>query len=482
MGIIKIKDYELKKIFHPPLLRKESGLGGELGDFMSELKVSVSGIRGIWADSLTLESLKDYTQAFGKYILKRGGKKILMGRDARPTGSLISGYTASILNAMGIDVLDCGIVPTPTVLFGIRKLGLDGGLIITASHNPVEWNALKFVKKNGTFTGEADVEEIKSYLTDYIKEASYNQIGSNLKEDSVAGLHIDEIIKNINVSAIQKKSFKVVLDPVNSAGSLIGRNLLERLGCHVVVVNGEMTGRFERGAEPTPVNLKHLENIIRENKANIGFAQDPDADRLVVIDETRRVLSEEYTLALAVENVLSKTKGDIVINLSTSMLSEEIAKRHGCRCYRTKVGEANVVEGIEIHKALIGGEGNGGVIYPRINMARDSLVGMALILELMAETGKKLSEILAAFPAFIMVKEKYDFKGDFEELFKNLKKELSNSIINELDGIRFDWDENGIPVWVHIRASNTEPVIRVIGESSDKNLLEDVLKRIRLLI
>lgn len=449
---------------------------------MSELKVSVSGIRGIWGDSLTLQSLMDYTKAFGLYLIENKGKKVLLGRDARPTGELISVYTASILNAMGLDVTDIGIVPTPTVLYGVREFGFDGGLIITASHNPIEWNALKFVKKGGVFTGEQDVEKIKGFLNKPFLEASYGSIGKLNIDKTIADKHCDLVLSKVNTKLIQTKKYTVVLDPVNSAGSVITQKLLESLGCKVIMVNGAITGRFERGTEPTPANLKHLESIVKENKADIAFAQDPDADRLVVVNSEGKVLSEETTLALAVMNVLGKQKGDVVINLSTSMVHEHLAQKAGVKCYRTKVGEANVVEGIVKHKALIGGEGNGGVIYPAINCARDSLAGIGLILELMAETGNSLTELTAALPEYTMVKEKFDFKGDLVALIGKIKGEFPLANINEQDGLRLDWKENGTPVWIHVRASNTEPVVRVIGESLENALVKAVLRRIENLL
>lgn len=449
---------------------------------MSELKVSVSGIRGIWGDSLTLPALFDYTQAFGKFVIERGGKRVLMGRDARPTGEMISNYCASILNGMGLDVTDTGIVPTPTVLFGVRTMGFDAGIIITASHNPVEWNALKFVKKDGTFTGEQDVAEIKGYLGKRAVEARYDRVGRLFRDDSVVQAHVDKVVGNIRILIIKKRKFRVVLDPVNSAGSLITRKLLSALGCEIKVVNGDITGQFGRGTEPTPKNLTHLTQVIKDFRADAGFAQDPDADRLVVIDENGRVLSEEWTLALAVEDVLSQKKGDVVTNVSTSMSVAAIAKSHGGKHFNTKVGEANVSEGIVRHKAVIGGEGNGGVIYPTINLARDSLAGIGLVLELMAASGKRLSELADALPKFTMVKEKFDFRGDLDKLYGDLKNLFPGSIADEQDGLRLDWEDKGCPVWVHVRPSNTEPVVRVIGESSGPEILEAALTRIRKLV
>lgn len=449
---------------------------------MSELKVSVSGIRGIWGDSLTLETLMKYTRAFGAYIKSQKGKKVLIGRDGRPTGAMISMFVTSVLKSIGLDVIDCGIVPTPTVLYGVRDLKLGGGLIITASHNPVEWNALKFVKAGGVFTGEKDLETILKLMDTPVNYAAYNKIGNYIKDDKVSDSHIQTILKNIDVKLIQSKQFKVVLDPVNSAGSIITDWLLHKLECRTTIINQEIDGTFHRETEPTPENLTHLEPLIREVQADVGFAQDPDADRLVVVDETGRVLSEELTLALAVQAALSREKGPVVINMSTSRVIEDIAEKFDVPVYRTKVGEANVVEGIQEYGAVIGGEGNGGVIYPRINIARDSLVGIVLILERMAQTGFTLSKMVNALPQYYSRKEKFRFEGEIDLLYDKIAAEFESADLNYLDGLRLDWMEGGSPVWIHIRPSNTEPVIRVIGEATGKAPLDRAFEKVTALL
>ncbi len=449
---------------------------------MSSLKVSVSGIRGIWGDGLDLDTLYGFTKAFAYYIKSKGGKSVLLGRDARPTGKTISLYISGILNALGIDVADCGIVPTPTVLFGVRRNGFDGGIIITASHNPIEWNALKFVGKGGLFVSESDIGLILSYKGNDAVLSSYDGTGSYDVNSDIEEMHIKAILDKVSVSAIREKSFRVVLDPVNSAGSRIGAELLARLGCEVRVVNGEMDGKFGRGSEPVPDNLRHMTEIVRNFHADAGFALDPDADRLVVIDEKGDVLSEESTLALAVEHVLSIKRGDIVINLSTSMVNEWLAGKYGVNCFRTKVGEANVSMGIQKYNAAIGGEGNGGVIYPGINLARDSLVGMALILEMAAMRKKTISEIAGAFPRYFMSKGKFETTADSNLIFDKIKKAYGNAGLNEDDGLRLDWEENGRKVWLHVRSSNTEPVIRVIGESDSEELLRKSLSGVKEII
>ncbi len=449
------------------------------------LKVSVSGIRGIWGESLTLEELLKYTRAFGQMLRKRAETKrprVLIGRDGRKTGPMIVSYVSSILNSLGIDVIDTGLVPTPTVLFGVREWDLDGGVIVTASHNPIEWNALKFVVRGGTFTTEQDLAEILEMMNAPAFHASWNQTGTTTTTNDIAQAHIERILAHIDVAAIQQSRFTVVLDPVNSAGGPITTKLLTSLGCRVIGINTEVTGNFARIAEPTPANLSHLPDIIRREKADIGFAQDPDADRLVVIDEHGRILSEEWTLALAVRHILSQNPGPVVVNLSTSLLSEMFARTYNQPCYYTKVGEANVVEGMKKYQARIGGEGNGGVIYPTMNLGRDSLVGIALILESLALSGKTLSALVADFPRLYSIKEKFSKITEVSSLAKTLAKHYPDATINTIDGVRMDLSRGNDRLWVHIRPSNTEPIMRLIGESTDELWLTSVVSEIHSLL
>ncbi|MGC8771304.1 MAG: phosphoglucosamine mutase [Brevinematia bacterium] len=443
---------------------------------MEELKVSVSGVRGIWGKSLTFDVLLNYIKAFAIYLKKRDAKKILVARDGRITGDIIVNLTTAVINSYGIDVHYGGILPTPTLLLGVRE-SFDGGIIITASHNPEEWNALKFVKKDGTFTLQEDIDQIISYLNFPFEQISYNKVGKFYLTDEVFNLHINKILNNIDVESIRKKGFKVVIDPVNSAGGKITTRLLERLNCDVKIINGEINGFFGRKPEPKPENLKETGEKVKFYNADIGFAQDPDADRLVIIDENGNVLSEELTLALAVKHILSRKKGNVVVNLSTSMMCDVIASNCGCKCYRTKVGEANVVEGIKKYNAVIGGEGNGGVIYPEINIARDSLTGIALILEMLALSNRKISEISMEVPVFVMKKE--TLSKNWELLYNKLDNFFTTNFIdiNRDDGLwgRFE-DANG---WIHLRPSNTEPIIRIIGEAENEKILTDYFNRIK---
>jgi len=448
------------------------------------LKVSVSGIRGIWGESLTLEVLREYTCAFGMMLRERatGNQvKVLLGRDGRKTGPLIARYVASVLNAMGIEVVDAGLVPTPSVLFGVREWHLDGGIIITASHNPIEWNALKFVVRGGTFTTETDLEHLLSLKGKPFAHASWKHIGDTQMTADIAEAHMERVLSVVDKKAIQEKRYTVVLDPVNSAGGPITTKLLEALGCRVIGVNMELTGEFGRVAEPTPANLAHLPELVQRYQADVAFAQDPDADRLVMADETGRILSEEWTLALAVRHILSKTPGPVVVNLSTSLVSEIFATQAGQPCYYAKVGEANVVEEIKNRGAVIGGEGNGGVIYPRANLGRDSLVGIALTLEAMATSGKKLSTLVEDFPRLFSLKEKFSGSLDIGTLTETLKQLFPTASFHTLDGIRMDIARGSERLWVHLRASNTEPVVRLIGESTDERWLSEVKEMLQTL-
>lgn len=444
-----------------------------------ELKVSISGIRGVWGRSLLPEVIFNYVKAYLIFLKKRNSKRVLIGRDGRITGKAISFLCSSLGISAGFDVCDCGIIPTPSLLLGVRVKKFDGGIIITASHNPEEWNALKFVKKGGFFLNNEEMEELKGYLNYPFPECDYKEVGSYDFTSEIEDLHIEAILKKVDVELIRSKKFKVVVDPVNSAGAEITKRLLEALGCDVTIINGEITGLFGRVAEPNPESLTELGRIVRERNADVGFAQDPDADRLVVVDENGNILSEEFTLPLCVNYILSEKKGDVVINLSTSMKSELIAKRYGVKCHRTAVGEANVVAGILSTKAVIGGEGNGGVIYPEMNLCRDSLSGIAIILESMAKSGRSVSSLSKELPETYMEKRKINTSA-WEEFRKRGIEyfNINKFNITEVDGIRGEYETGEIKCWLHIRPSNTEPVIRIIGESTEKEFLKNHIDKI----
>lgn len=475
---------------------------------MSKPTLTVSGYRGIWGDTLTPDIARDFTHAFVQFLNARHGKTIIVGRDARPSGEEIVTVVSEVLTQAGFDVIDAGIIPTPTILLVIRKWGLSGGVIITASHNPAEYNGLKFVTSEGLFTNEIEVEEIKKYLKveqnenilsedirpginhhasqsprepqeKYFHSAPHNPTGSIIKRTDAGDVHIDTILSHVDIDAIHEAKFNVVLDPINSAGATVTPKLLEELGCTTTVINSETTGIFAHKPEPLRENLTGLGDAVRMNNAHIGFAQDPDADRLVVVDEKGEVLNEEYTLALAVRAVMLKKAGGVVTNCSSSIISKQIAEEFGGTYFYTKVGEANVVEGIKTHSAIIGGEGNGGVIYPTINSCRDSLTGIALILELLAHEKKPLSEIIKTLPPITIAKDKITFDSDLETLYTKIEKEFPDGVVNRRDGLRLDFPNNA---WLLIRPSNTEPIVRIMGEAGTESKIKEMIEKVKELI
>lgn len=449
-------------------------------------RLTVSGYRGIWGDTLNEQITFEFGLAFAKAIKNSVNNKkklrVIIGQDARKTGKKMLIALASAFKKEGIEIDYAGIIPTPSVILLINKLSYDGGILITASHNPIEYNGIKFLNNKGMFLGQdkiSEIENIKKNLTKNEKRNKNNveikKLEKNNKNKEFCEIHINEILKNIDVNLIKSKKFKVSLDPINSAGSIITQDLLKKLGCKVNIINGEQTGEFTHEAEPLPKNLSQIANSVIKNKSVIGFAQDPDADRLVIVNEKGEVISEEYTVTLAVKSVLSKEFSDIVVNMSTSRMCEDLANSVGKKLFRSKVGELNVVQKMIKVKSLIGGEGGGGVIYPKINMARDSLVGIALILELLAKKNKTISKIVRELPKYIMIKEKYTFSGNLKSLYKNLKNTFSNaSSIETIDGIRFNWNDSS---WVHIRPSNTEPKTWIISEAKDKKRAEDLFQQ-----
>lgn len=438
---------------------------------MSSPKLTVSGYRGIWSETLTVDIAQDLAHAFASFVIARGGKRILLGRDARQSGPTIIDAVAQTLSARGLDVTIGGLLPTPTVLFLVREEKFDGAIIVTASHNPPEYNGLKFVTSRGMFTNETDVAEINKYLEEKNYAHSEN-IGNIETNEALGEKHVEHILKHVDVERIQNKKFKVVLDPINSAGSILTPILLEKLGCETTVINGRPDGNFAHMPEPLAVNLTTLGDAVHTTHADVGFAQDPDADRLVLADETGSVVFEEYTLALAVQSVLEKTPGDIVINLSTSKTSEMIAEKFSKKTFRSKVGESNVVEEIIKRNAVIGGEGSGGIIYPAINPCRDSLTGIAIILELLAKENKSLGTLVAELPHFEMMKDKFPFAGDLSVVYEKIKMRFPDAMQDTQDGLRLDFEDMS---WVNIRPSNTEPIVRIMGEAKMKERIQNLV-------
>ena len=438
------------------------------------LKISISGVRGVVGDSLTPALLTRFAQAFGTYA---GSGTVVLGRDTRTSGEMVRQAVVSGLLSSGCRIVDAGVCPTPTVQLLVRKLRAAGGIAITASHNPPEWNALKFVGPDALFLSGARGRE----LLDIYHQGEYTKARSQ-RIRTVEALtdaldqHLAAVLEAVGPLPAGGRRLKVVLDACNGAGAIVGPRLLEALGVDVVGIHTTPDGKFPRPAEPTPENLKALCAAVREQGADIGFAQDMDADRLAIVSERGDPIGEERTLVLAVEHVLRRTPGPVVANLSTTHALELVAARYGCAVYRTPVGEANVTEGMLRHRAVIGGEGNGGVIYPRINFARDSLVGMGLILHRLAESGQTVSALVAALPRLEIVKMQFPFPSQrLGEVFRKARREFADYPLDVRDGVKVTLAD----AWFLLRGSNTEPVMRVVAEAATEDAARSLALRIR---
>ena len=441
---------------------------------MSRLMVSVSGIRGEVGSTLTPGVIEKYTLAFGTFL--KGGT-VIVGCDSRVSGPFVSNIVKGCLVATGCRVIDIGIVPTPTVQMAIEHHKAAGGIAITASHNPVQWNGLKFMDHNARFLEPEDAAKVYSMGDnhEYVLQ-EWSDLGSEEKDDQANKRHNDAILKlgYINVEKIRLKKFKVVLDCVNGAGGLIVPQLLEQLGCDVTVINGEPTGKFAHTPEPLPENLTQLKETVINEKADIGFAVDPDVDRCAIVDNTGVPIGEEYTLALAVKLVLSQKMGRVAVNMSTSRASEDIANYYNCMFVRSKVGEINVaVKMIEI-EAIIGGEGNGGVILPELHLGRDAPLAVAMTLQYLAEFNGTMRDLFLSLPQYKMVKEKVSIEGiDPDKVLATFAEKYKDEQINLLDGVKIDFGNK----WVHLRKSNTEPIVRVMTEAPDEKQAKDLADR-----
>ncbi|HWQ32525.1 MAG TPA: phosphoglucosamine mutase [Blastocatellia bacterium] len=441
------------------------------------LKISISGVRGVIGDSLTPGLLVRFAQAFGTYV---GSGTIVIGRDTRTSGEMVRQAVIAGLLSSGCRVIDLDICPVPTLQLMVRERHAQGGIEITASHNPAEWNALKFVGADGLFLSAGQARELLDiyHQGDYTKVAGAQMRGVEMLPGAL-DVHINAIINAVGALPATGRKLKVALDLCNGAASLMAPRLIEALGAEVVAINTTPNGLFPRGAEPVAENLGDLCRLVRESGADIGFAQDMDADRLAVVSEAGEPAGEDYTLVLAARYILSKERGPVVANLSTTHALEGVTQMFDCPLHRTKIGEANVTEKMQAERAVIGGEGNGGVIYPRINFCRDSQVGMALILHLLAETGKSVSEILADLPRFRMVKEKLECPSDkIAEALKLIRREYAAQPMDLRDGVKVTMNDG----WFHVRGSNTEPILRVVAEATDearaRQMVTQVLERI----
>ena len=438
---------------------------------------SISGVRGIVKTHLDRNSIQSYARAFHTHLAPG---LIFLGRDSRPSGDdLLEAFTEELIR-VGRDVIVCGIVPTPTVQFMVERSEAAGGTIITASHNPIEWNGLKFVRADGTFFHPEDCEALFKLVDANSPIENAEQTGMRFPDqNSILKHSIDTVeLSCIDLNAIRNRKFRVVIDAVNGAGSEALPLVLEHLGCEVISIHCKGNGDFNRDTEPLPKNLTDLRNAVIENSAAVGFAVDPDADRLAVVNEGGKTLGEEYTLVLAAEGYIKTKKSEetFVTNLSTSLALEKMAEQYGCKVIRSAVGEINVVQKMLEIGAKLGGEGNGGVILKEAHLGRDSLVAVAMVLNRMAQEEKPISEIHASLPQFHIVKDKIDL----EVVNKIAVQEKAKSIftdaeVNTIDGVKFTWDDR----WIHLRVSNTEPIMRIYAEGPTEMDARALVDRIR---
>ncbi|MFA7419428.1 MAG: phosphoglucosamine mutase [Melioribacteraceae bacterium] len=441
---------------------------------MPTLMVSVSGIRGIVGDGLDPQTIVKYASAYADFC---GKGKIVIGSDGRISGEMVSKLVIGTLLAKGNDVVDIGICPTPTVLFNVKNLKAVGGIQISASHNPNEWNALKLLNRNGEFmTPEENRQMLSNIESANSSYSSWNKLGKLTSYTKGLDAHIEAVLKLpfINVPKIRKRKFKVLLDCVNGAGSYSMPKLLEKLGCKVIEIYCSKSGIFPRLPEPIPENLKATMRAVKKHKADIGIVVDPDVDRLVLITDKGEPFSEENTITQAARFWLSKKKGNVVVNLSTTRAVDDVAKEFGCKVFRSSVGEANVVKKMKEVKAVIGGEGSGGVILPKAVFGRDSLTGTVIMLQHLLEFGGTMSDMKKVLPQYFIAKKKILIGNkNPDEVVKKLIEKYSDQQINTEDGLRIDFEDH----WAHFRKSNTEPIIRCIVEAKNKKDAETLAEK-----
>jgi phosphomannomutase len=421
----------------------------------------------------------EYAAVFGSLL---GKGKVVVGRDTRPSGSMLVSAVKSGLVSVGIDVIDIGVVPTPTVEIAVKQLKAKGGICVTASHNPAEWNALKFFNDQGEFITPQQYRRLdKMFNSDGALYKTHDKLGKVTVQQNWVEEHVQRTlaVKLVSRDAVRRRKFKVVVDAVNGAGSEALPLLLTKLGVKVIKINCRGDGNFTHGPEPVAKNLNELVAAVKKHKADLGMACDPDADRLALVDEKGVAIGEELTLAIAVAAVLAAKRGPTVINLSTSRVTHEVATSFGSRVYYSKVGEANVVETMRKKGGLIGGEGNGGVIYPAFHAGRDALIAAALVLTHLAKTKRTLSQQTATFPKFYNIKTKGQLKSDFASKLKAFEKQARHLLgpfkVDRRDGLRFDFKQG----WLQIRSSNTEPIYRLIVETDNKTLTRKLSRDVK---
>ena len=437
---------------------------------------SVSGLRGIVGKDLTDEVIRRYAGAFGAFLRSRGGTTVALARDSRQSGPAFSAAAAEALSGAGLDVVDLGMVPTPTAQMTVEVNHLAGGIVVTASHNPLEWNALKFMGPGGRFLSKSEAGEFFD-LVDGGKGADVPAGRGRITRDS-GGVrrHLERLfaLPWLDLSKVRQRKLTVALDCVRGAGATVMPELLEALGCRVHSINLEPDGRFPREPEPIPEHLGELGDLVRKTSADIGIAVDPDVDRCAIVDERGEPIGEDYTLAFAVRAVLARKKGPVVTNLSTSLVVDDAARDHGSTVDRAPVGEANVVERMAAAGAVVGGEGNGGVILPDVHLGRDAPVATTLALVLLADVGVPVSGIVNSAPRYAIVKAKVARpQGSLEPWYAALRGRVPGGIEDRQDGLRLATADR----WIHVRPSGTEPVVRLIAEAPSKADARELIAR-----
>ena len=447
---------------------------------------SISGIRGTiggaQGDNLTPIDIVKFTTAYVRFMSeKHEGKRltIVLGRDARISGTMVNDIIEGTLLGCGADVINVGLCTTPGTEMAVITHKADGGIIITASHNPKQWNALKLLNENGEFLNDAEGKRVLALAEDESFDfPEIDQIGKVISREDFNSTHIQQVLAldMVNVEAVKARKFKVVVDAVNSIGGVVIPQLLRELGCEVVELNCEPNGEFAHNPEPLPENLTEISEVIRREKADLGVVVDPDVDRLALVSEDGTMFGEEYTLVAVADYILSKQVGNTVSNLSSSRALSDVTVAHGGEYNASAVGEVNVVKKMKDTGAVIGGEGNGGVIYPALHYGRDALVGVALFLTYLVERGMTMTELRATYPAYYASKNKIQLTPaiDVDKVLLEMKERYSTERVNDIDGVKIDFAEN----WVHLRKSNTEPIIRVYTEAKSMDEAEALAQRV----
>ena len=457
---------------------------------MSLIK-SISGIRGTIGgapgEGLSPLDIVKFTAAYATFIRKtttRTSNVIVVGRDARLSGEMVSGIVVSTLCGMGFDVVNIGLASTPTTEIAVTAENACGGIIITASHNPAQWNALKLLNENGEFLNDIQGKEVlRIAADDAYTFAPVTELGHEQTNTTYNRRHIDSVLSLdlVDTEAIAKANFTVAVDAVNSVGGVVIPQLLRALGVkNIIELNCEATGKFAHTPEPIPENLTQISDLMKQGRADVGFVVDPDVDRLAIVMENGEMFVEEYTLVAIADYVLGKTPGATVSNLSSSRALRDITLRHGCSYSASAVGEVNVTTKMKETGAVIGGEGNGGVIFPASHYGRDALVGVALFLTLLAKSGKKVSELKKTYPAYAIAKNKIELTPDIDvdAILAEVKKRYASETITDIDGVKIDFADS----WVHLRKSNTEPIIRIYSEAATMEAADALADRIKEVI